>query len=332
MSSYKALSGLRVKYLSSDPSNPIAGEIWYNSTEYKIKCAPLIAAWSAGGNMNNKGNYKYSGGTQTAMFGAGGYNPDLSHLAVADKTEEYDGSSWTNTNDMGTARYSGCGCGTQTAGLATGGTSSPGAADLNNEEYNGSTWTEAGNISTGHGYGYNCGTQTAALMATGLSDPSPATHTANAESYDGSSWTEGPNVNNARRQVSGFGTSTAMVIVAGGPNGTFVEEYDGSSWTEVTNTPAVRNESGGSGILTDGLIFGGINPGVSPAVLGTTFSYDGTNWASGPNLGTAGSYGNKGESESDSTNAIFFGLGPGGPLVSTQEYNKVATVRSVDVS
>jgi hypothetical protein len=123
-----------------------------------------------------------------------------------------------------------------------------------------------------------------------------------------------------------------MVIVAGGPNGTFVEEYDGSSWTEVTNTPAVRNESGGSGILTDGLIFGGINPGVSPAVLGTTFSYDGTNWASGPNLGTAGSYGNKGESESDSTNAIFFGLGPGGPLVSTQEYNKVATVRSVDVS
>ena len=331
MSNYKALSGLRIKYLSSDPSNPIAGEIWYNSTEYKIKCAPLIAAWSAGSDKNQRGNYVYSAGTQTAMLGGGGYAPAEPAPGVIAKTEEYDGSSWTNSNDMGTARYSGAGCGTQTAGLATGGTSSPGAADLNNEEYNGSTWTEAGNINTGHGYGYNWGLQTAALMATGLSDPSPATHTANAESYDGSSWTEGPNVNNARRQVSGFGTSTAMVVVAGGPNGSFVEEYDGSSWTEVTNTPTVRNESGGSGILTDGLIFGGINPGASPAVLTTTFSYDGTNWTSAPALGTAGTYGNKGESESDSTNAIFFGTGPGGPLVITQEYSNTATVRSVDV-
>ncbi len=331
MSNYKALSGLRIKYLSSDPANPIVGEMWYNSSEFKIKCAPLIAAWSAGGNMNTGINYRYAGGTQTAAFGAGGYNPSLPHLAVEANTEEYDGSSWTNTNDMGTARYSGCGCGTQTAGLATGGWYN-GPSLLLNEEYNGSTWTEAGDLNTGHGYGYNCGTQTAALMATGMSNPSPATSTANAESYDGTSWTEGPNVNNARRQVAGFGTSTAMVIVAGGPNGSFVEEYDGSSWTEVTNTPTIRNESGSSGILTDGLIFGGINPGVSPAVLSNSFSYDGTNWTSAPALGTAGAYGNKGESESSSTSAIFFGTGPGGPRVITQEFSKAATVRSVDVS
>ena len=331
MGNYKTEHGLQIKNRSSDPSNPIIGEVWYNTTTGTLKCAPKIAAWSSGGNLNNKANYRYAGGTQTAAFGAGGYNPDLSHLAVTDKTEEYDGSSWTNTNDMGTARYGGCGCGTQTAGLASAGWyNNPNL--LLNEEYNGSTWTEAGDINTGHAYGYNCGTQTAALMATGMSNPSPATHTANAESYDGTSWTEGPNVNNARRQVSGFGTSTAMVVVAGGPNGSFVEEYDGSSWTEVTNTPTVRNESGGSGILTDGLIFGGINPGASPAVLTTTFSYDGTNWTSAPALGTAGTYGNKGESESDSTNAIFFGTGPGGPLVITQEYSNTATVRSVDVS
>ena len=290
MSNYKALSGLRIKYLSSDPANPIVGEMWYNSSEFKIKCAPLIAAWSSGGNMNTGINYRYAGGTQTAAFGAGGYNPALPHLAVDANTEEYDGSSWTNTNDMGTARYSGCGCGTQTAGLATGGTSSSGNADLNNEEYNGSTWTEAGNISTGHGYGYNCGLQTAALMATGLSDPSPATPTVNAETYDG------------------------------------------TSWTEVNNVPATRNNSGASGVLTDGLIFGGANPGVSPAILTNSFSYDGTNWASSPALGTAAVYGNKGESESDTTSAIFFGTGPGGPLVITQEFNKAATVRSVDVS
>ena len=332
MSDFKTLKGLYIKHRSSDPSNLIAGEIWYNSTTKTLKVAPQIASWSAGGNMNTGINYRYAGGIQTAAFGAGGYNPDLSHLAVDANTEEYDGSSWTNTNDMGTARYTGGGCGTQTAGLATGGTSTSGAASLLNEEYNGSTWTEAGDINTGHGYGYNCGTQTAALIATGLSDPSPATKTVNAESYDGTSWTEGPNVNTSRYGVTGFGTSTAMVIAAGGPNAQNVEEYDGSSWTEVTNTPTLRNDGGASGILTDGLIFGGQNPPASPATLTTTFSYDGTNWTAAPALGTGGSYGNRGESESSSTSAIFFGTGPGGPRVITQEYNNVATARSVDTS
>ena len=133
MSDFKTLKGLYIKHRSSDPSNLIAGEIWYNSTTKTLKVAPQIASWSSGGNMNTGINYRYAGGTQTAAFGAGGYNPDLSHLAVDANTEEYDGSSWTNTNDMGTARYTGGGCGTQTAGLATGGTSTSGAASLLNE-------------------------------------------------------------------------------------------------------------------------------------------------------------------------------------------------------
>jgi len=325
MGNYKTEHGLQIKNRSSDPSNPIVGEVWYNTTTGTLKCAPKIAAWSSGANMNTGINYRYAGGIQTAAFGAGGYNPGLSHLAVDANTEEYDGSSWTNTNDMGTARYSGCGCGTQTAGLATGGWSTNPSVLLN-EEYNGSTWTEAGDINTGHGYGYQAGTQTAALVATGLSNPSPATPTVNAETYDGTSWTEGPNINTARYEVTGFGTSTAMVIAAGA-DGQLVEEFDGTSWTEVNNVPATRNVSGASGVLTDGLVFGG-----APHPINTTFSYDGTNWTSAPDLGTAGAYGNRGESESSSTSAIFFGTGPGGPRVITQEYNNTATVRSVDVS
>jgi len=326
MSDFKTLKGLFIKHVSSDPSDPIIGEFWYNTTTQTLKAAPQIAAWSSGGNMNTGINYRHAGGTQTAAFGAGGYNPGLSHLAVDANTEEYDGSSWTNTNDMGTARYGGCGCGTQTAGLATGGrTPSPGASLLN-EEYNGSTWTEAGDINTGHGYGYQAGTQTAALVATGLANPSPATPTVNAETYDGTSWTEGPNINTARYEVTGFGTSTAMVIAAGA-DGQLVEEFDGSSWTEVNNVPATRNNSGASGVLTDGLVFGG-----APHPITATFSYDGTNWASAPALGTAGAYGNRGESESGGTSAIFFGTGPGGPRVITQEYNNAATTRSVDTT
>jgi len=324
MTDYKTIFGKKIKFQTSDltMSTATEGELFYSDTDAEFKVGINLTAWAAGGNMNTGINYRHAGGIQTAMFGAGGYNPGVSPAFEAN-TEEYDGSSWTNTNDMGTARYGGCGCGTQTAGLATGGrTPSPGASLLN-EEYNGSTWTEAGDINTGHGYGYQAGTQTAALVATGLANPSPATPTVNAETYDGTSWTEGPNINTARYEVTGFGTSTAMVIAAGA-DGQLVEEFDGSSWTEVTNVPATRNNSGASGVLTDGLVFGG-----APHPITATFSYDGTNWASAPALGTAGAYGNRGESESGGTSAIFFGTGPGGPRAITQEYGGTVTLKTV---
>ena len=330
MANYKDLHGFQIKHLSSDPPAPLEGEIWYNTTSSTLKVAPRISAWSSGGDKNNNAYNTYSGGTQTAMFGAGGYNPALSHLAVVAKTEEYDGSSWTNSNDMGSARYSGHGCGTQTAGLATGGTLSSGNASLLNEEYNGSTWTEAGDINTGHGWGVMAGLQTAALIATGLSDPSPATTTTNAETYDGTSWTEGPNTNTARYEVFGFGTSTAMIAIGGGPGLAIAETYNGTSWTEGTDIPQGRQIAGASGVLTAGMYFGGANP--TPAVVNTTITYDGTNWTAGPNLATASGSGNKGESETGNTSAIYFGRAPSPLLATTEEYNSVATTRSVDTS
>jgi len=48
MAKYKAEHGFEIKHRSSDPSNPIEGEIWYNTTTQTIKVAPKIAAWSSG--------------------------------------------------------------------------------------------------------------------------------------------------------------------------------------------------------------------------------------------------------------------------------------------
>ena len=61
MATYRTLKGLYIKHVSSDPSNLAAGDIWYNSTSQTLKVAPLLAAWAAGGNMNNADS-----------FGAGG--------------------------------------------------------------------------------------------------------------------------------------------------------------------------------------------------------------------------------------------------------------------
>ena len=169
MSTYREVKGYSVKSVTSDPSNVKEGQIWYNSSTKAIKVAPKIAAWSSGGNMNTGINYRYAGGTQTAAFGAGGYNPDLSHLAVDANTEEYDGSSWTNTNDMGTARYTGGGCGTQTAALSFGG--QPGPHTTQTEGYDGTAWSTRPSLATAKSKIGGSGTNTAGLCVGGLTNP-----------------------------------------------------------------------------------------------------------------------------------------------------------------
>ena len=53
MATYQDLKGLRVKYLSADPSNLTAGEVWYNSTTGTLKSLVASGAWSSGSPMTN---------------------------------------------------------------------------------------------------------------------------------------------------------------------------------------------------------------------------------------------------------------------------------------
>ena len=39
MATYQEIKGLKVKYLSADPSNLNEGEVWYNSTSDTLKVA-----------------------------------------------------------------------------------------------------------------------------------------------------------------------------------------------------------------------------------------------------------------------------------------------------
>ena len=79
-------------------------------------------------------------------------------------SEEYDGTSWTEGNDLNTARRLLAGAGTQTAGLAYGGH----PPNLNNsEEYDGTSWTEGNNLNTGRRGLVGAGIQTAALAMGG---------------------------------------------------------------------------------------------------------------------------------------------------------------------
>ncbi len=74
MSTYQELKGLKVKYLSSDTSGDRLkeGEVFYNSTDFKLKSFVSTAAWhSSGPLLTARGNIGGSG-TQTAGLACGG--------------------------------------------------------------------------------------------------------------------------------------------------------------------------------------------------------------------------------------------------------------------
>jgi hypothetical protein len=54
MATYKGIKGFSIQNLSADPSNPIEGEMWYNSTSsvWKVEEATAAGAWATGNTMN----------------------------------------------------------------------------------------------------------------------------------------------------------------------------------------------------------------------------------------------------------------------------------------
>jgi hypothetical protein len=103
------------------------------------------SSWTAGGNISG-GNRRAvecsNGTTQDAVFIAGGKGPAPPYAPVA-LTEIYNGSSWTESGDLNTARASAGGAGTTTAGLAFGGIGdgpSLTAGVAVTEEWNGSSF------------------------------------------------------------------------------------------------------------------------------------------------------------------------------------------------
>ena len=160
----------------------------------------------------------------TGVGGFGGYKFSTGDQALV---EEFDGSSWTEVNNLPAVNRSQAAAGTLTAGFSF--LEELPATDTT-LEYDGTNWTSGGTLNTGRKYLAGCGIQTAALAAGG-SDGTPLRSSA-TEEYDGSSWTSANSFSTGRSAVAGFGTQTQAVI-AGGASPSIVnsiEEYDGTNW------------------------------------------------------------------------------------------------------
>ena len=260
--------------------------------EYNFTTNTVVqAAWSSGGTANTAAYNLGGAGTQTAALAMGGANSTGTGSLTS--TEEYDGSSWTNAEDLpGATSYTG-GCGTQTAALLAGGANIPAYASTTSRHYDGTNWTAGGTMNTATGSaGQLAGILTAALIAGGDRVPGAPRSIANAEEYNGSSWTSVTSLP-AVRQYSGVAGIQTAALYWGGygdtnpgtPNTQYntTLEYDGTNWTSGGVLPSARKSAGGSGTQTDALSIGG-NPGTTPTNITQVLNYNGTSWATYPSL------------------------------------------------
>ena len=98
MSKYKEIKGFKVQTLASDTA----------------ASAVVGGTWASSNNLNTARNTKgSSAGTQSASSVFGGQTAP----GFTDAHEQYNGTSWTETTEINTARYANAGAGTTTSAL-----------------------------------------------------------------------------------------------------------------------------------------------------------------------------------------------------------------------
>jgi len=293
-------SGLPPSTPAAGYSDAIVGQMYYNSTSGQFKAikdggAP-IGTWASTNNLNTIRASLAGAGTQTASLVFGGIlQPSTAMAAV---TESYDGTSFTEVNDLNTARgYRLGGAGTQTAALAFGGGSAPGAEFNETETWNGSSWTEVNNLNNARDNLGGAGFTNTASIAAGGYDTAVRAYT---ETWDGTNWTEVSDLNTAKAYGTLNGTSTDS-IHAGGSTPSItgqVELWNGSSWTETTDLNTARSYLASSGTSTSVIVFGGyLGP---PGSTGATEFWNGSSWTEVNDLGTT-RYDSSGSGQSSSS-------------------------------
>jgi hypothetical protein len=321
MATYKGINGFAVQSLATDPSPSDEGQVWYNNATYafKLAAATTVGTWASGGNLPTITTQLGGAGIQTAALAFGGNSPAGTFVAAAYK---YDGTSWTSTGSLNTARRGGIGgAGIQTSALAFGGYST--ANSSASESFNGSTWTSTPSLNTARTAPGGCGASNTSALAFG-GDVTYGAQTA-TELWNGSSWTNNPTgLNTARSSVGGCGTQTAALAaggINGGPSGSSTtslastESYNGSIWTSVSSMNTGRYGLGLGGTQTLALGFGGN----AYPLTGATESWNGTSWTTLP--ATMATPRTDGWGGGTQASAIYFGgATPGGNQNATEEF------------
>jgi hypothetical protein len=208
-------------------AGPSTTGIIFGGAPYSTNTAVFDGEWAAGPALNTGRSQLMGAGVgQPSAVAIGGFSSAPTAAAL---TEKYDGSSWSESGDLSTARGQGAGFGIETAAVCAGG-NTPAAVTDATEEYGGTSWTTGGDLITATGvFIGGWGTQTDGIVVGGGTPPYVTT----TLGYDGTSWSTRPNAANAagRTQTAGADGSAGL-RAGGGPNTTQrdgSEEYTGET-------------------------------------------------------------------------------------------------------
>ena len=308
-----------------NPQSTSVRTVAYDGTNWTAYPTP-------GGDTNDAGNFSGGGGgTQTAAIFSGGSPYAIRGVS----TETFDGSSWTNVNNMNSQRSSQGMVGTQANGLYMGGRTPARTSAI--EEWDGSIWsTSPATLSTArNGAIYSKSSATAAVLAGGYTGSAYPTATeefnSTLNSFTAAAYSSGGNIGTTRRNMAAGGITSAGIIAGGfgPPYKAEVEEYNGTSWSEQNNIPVAKEAGGGGfGVQTAFVVSGGSGTdNITNGYSQTTQEYNGSSWTTGGNLNVA-RLGGGGFSGTETAGLGFGGYvgasspyAPPSKTLSTEEYN-----------
>jgi len=176
------------------------------------------------------------GHSNTAALCVGGGTPPVTNNLNANN-ESWNGTNWTEVNDVNTARRSATGAGTPSAALFFGGVAAnPEATTGRTELWNGTNWTEVNDMNRGPAQGNGLGgagqgTSTATLGFGGNSPTKKET-----ESWNGTNWSNENDMVIARPGTTGTGTQASALNFGGEPFLTSAQEWNGTGLVTTTVT------------------------------------------------------------------------------------------------
>ena len=324
-----------------DPTDPLAGQVWYNTGTDLFKGAKD----GGGGVWTLKAAIPLF---YLAQFGAAGtpketFAAGLAAAALSSYSQFYEllSDSWSSRSGKSALYYSGALVGDSSSeALTFGGTNIETTAITEQYDGAGDSWSNRGSMTTDCKWSGGTGTVLDALTFGGMESPG-AFYINNTERYDGTgdSWSTKSNLNLAVRLVGGgaggVGTANDALRTGGiGSAGTTAtaERYDGTgdAWTNKAPLSAVRESHSSCSTAADALIIGG-KP-VFPAYYNTTEVYDGAldSWSFGPNINVAREP--SGSSANSSSNALTFGGKPAAPPLATEYLESGITVVTFTVT
>ena len=105
MATYLGTHGNRIQNYTTDPSNPIQGEVWYDETANTIRFegATTAGSWSTQNSMNVARQALAGAGSSTAALAFGGVGGGPTN-ELQNVTELWNGSAWTAVNVLNTGR------------------------------------------------------------------------------------------------------------------------------------------------------------------------------------------------------------------------------------